>query len=236
MATTGLNFIRDTTAYEAELSALDGMAFTARLSNIWERIAELIREASALKLTYKGVQKKVAGILKWVGKDVKEYLDTQATVDCTTFMDESFESLCKFSEAFNVSPFILVVVGIVITHHSLLTSLRVNVSHIPLKIFLSPLMTDAMAVLGQMALLSYMGQQGIAMWERQAQSKLTMRTGTREMDPTLESDHGSSVGLVPQNLKLDKAGLTPSKKDRLEAQSSKTPALPMFPQDPPEPP
>ena len=86
---------------------------------------------------------------------MKEYLDTQSTADCTTFMDESFDSLCKFSDAFNVSPFIPVVVGMAITHHSLLTSLWVNVSHFPLKIFLSPLMSDATAVSGQMALLSY---------------------------------------------------------------------------------
>ena len=75
--------------------------------------------------------------------------------DCTTFIDESFDSLRKFSDAFNVSPFVPVVVGMVITHHSLLTSLWVNVSHFPLKIFLWPLMSDATAVSGQMALLSY---------------------------------------------------------------------------------
>ena len=102
-----------------------------------------------------GAQKKFAGILKWVEKGVKEYLDTQSMVDCTTFMDESFDSLHKFSDAFNVSPFIPVVVGMVITHHSLLTSLQVNVSHFPLKIFLSLLTSDATVVSGQMALLSY---------------------------------------------------------------------------------
>ena len=48
------------------MSALDGVVFAARLSTVWERIAELIREASALKLTYEGVQKKFVGILKWV--------------------------------------------------------------------------------------------------------------------------------------------------------------------------
>ena len=79
----------------------------------------------------------------------------KSTADCTTFMDESFDSLCKFSDAFNVSPFVPVVVGKAITHHLLLTSLRVNVSHFPLKIFLSPLTSDATAALGQMALLSY---------------------------------------------------------------------------------
>ena len=86
---------------------------------------------------------------------MKEYLDTQSTADCTTFMDESFDSLRKFSDAFNVLPFIPVVVGTAITHHSLLTSLWVNVSHFPLKIFLSPLTSDTMVALGQMALLSY---------------------------------------------------------------------------------
>ena len=155
MATIALNFIRDATAYEMELLASDGVAFAARLAHIWGRIADLIKEASALELTYEGAQKKFTGILEWVEKEVKEYLDTQSMADCTTFMDESFDSLRKFSDAFNVSPFIPVVVGMAITHHSLLTSLRVNVSHFPLKIFLSPLTFDATAVSGQMALLSY---------------------------------------------------------------------------------
>ena len=110
---------------------------------------------------------------------MKEYLDTQSTADCMTFIDESFESLRKFSDAFNVCPFILV-----ITDHSLLTSLRANVSHIPLKIFLSPLTSDATVVLGQMALLSYVAQQSVTVWERQAQSKHTLGTSTREMHPT----------------------------------------------------
>ena len=164
---------------------------------------------------------------------MKEYLDTQSTADCMTFMDESFNSLHKFSDAFNVSPFIPVIMGTVITHHSLLTSLWVNVSHFPLKIFLSPLTSNATAASGQMALLGYVARQSIAIWEGQAQSKPIPRTGTREMDPTLESDQGSNVGLVPQKPKLDKVGLTPSKKDQLEAQLSKTSTLPVFPQDPP---
>ena len=87
---------------------------------------------------------------------MKEYLDTQSTADCTTFMDESFDSLCKFSDTFNVSPFVPVVVGMAITHHSLLTSLWVNVSHFPLKIFLLPLTSNNTAASRQMALLSYM--------------------------------------------------------------------------------
>ena len=64
MATIALNFIRDTTAYEMELSALDGVAFAAGLACIRGRIADLIKEASALKLTYEGAQKKFTGILE----------------------------------------------------------------------------------------------------------------------------------------------------------------------------
>ena len=150
-----------------------------------------------------------------------------------TFMDESFGSLHKFSDAFNVWPFVLVVVGMVITHHLLFTSLWVNVSHLPLKIFLWPLTSDAMVVLGQMAPLSYVAQQSVTVREGQAQSKPIPMTGMGEMDPTLKSDHGLNAGLIPQKLKLDQAGLTQSKKDQLEAQSSKTPTLPVFPQDPP---
>ena len=60
------------------------------------------------------------------------------------------------------------------------------------------------------------------------------RTGTGEMDPTLESDHGSNVGLNPQKLKGDQVGLTLLKKDQLEAQSSKTPTPPVLPWDPPQ--
>ena len=94
-----LELHRDATAYESELSASDGVAFAAGLACIWGCIADLIKEASALKLTYEGAQKKFAGILKWVEKEVKEYLDTQSMADCMTFMDESFDSLCKISDA-----------------------------------------------------------------------------------------------------------------------------------------
>ena len=55
------------------------------------------------------------------------------------------------------------------------------------------------------------------------------------MDPTLKSDQELNVGLNPQKqkLKLDQAGLMLLRKDQLEAQSSKAPTPPMFPQDPP---
>ena len=148
-------------------------------------------------------------------------------------MDESFDSLRKFSDAFNVLPFIPVVVGMAITHHSLLISLWVNVSHFPLKIFLSPLTSNATVASGQMALLSYVAQQSVTIGEGQAQLKPIPRTGTGEMDPTLESDYGLNAGLNPQKLKRDQVGLTPSKKDQLEATSSKTPTLPVLPWDPP---
>ena len=233
MATIALNFIWNATTYETELSALDGMAFTTRLACILGRIADLIKEASALKLTYEGAQKKFASILEWVEKEVKEYLDTQSTADCTTFIDESFDSLRKFSDAFNVLPFVPVVVGMVITHHSLLTSLWVNVSHFPLKIFLLLLTSDTTVVLGQIALLSYVARQSVTVWEGQAQSKPIPRTGTGEMDQTLESNHGLNAGLNPQKLKQNQVGLMPSKKDQLEVTSSKTPTQPVLPQDPP---
>ena len=64
MAMIALNFIPDATAYEMELSASDGVAFVAGLARIWGRIANLIKEASALELTYEGAQKKFTGILE----------------------------------------------------------------------------------------------------------------------------------------------------------------------------
>ena len=64
MATIALNFIRDATAYETELSASDGVAFAARLAHIRGWIADLFKEASALELTYEEAQKKFAGILE----------------------------------------------------------------------------------------------------------------------------------------------------------------------------
>ena len=42
------------------------------------------------------------------------------------------------------------------------------------------------------------------------------------------------MGLNPQRLKQDQVGLTPSKKDQLEATLSKTPTLPALPRDPPQ--
>ena len=58
-ATIALNFILDATAYKMELSASDGVAFAAGLACIQGRIANLIKEASALKLTYEGGSEEV---------------------------------------------------------------------------------------------------------------------------------------------------------------------------------
>ena len=96
---------------------------------------------------------KFTRVLKQVEEEVGKYLETQSTADSTIFMDETFDNLRRYSNSFNISPFVPVVVGTVVTHHALLTSLRVNVSHFPLKIFLSPLESDAIAASGQMALL-----------------------------------------------------------------------------------
>ena len=66
------------------------------------------------------------------------------------------------------------------------------------------------------------------------QLKPIPRTGTGEMDPTLEFNHGSNAGLNPQKLKQDQAGLKPLKKDQLEAMLSKTPIPPTPAWDPPQ--
>ena len=126
--------------------------------------------------------------------------------------------------------------GTAIIHHLLLTSLQVNVSHIPLKIFLSPLTSYSTVVSGQMALLRYIAQQGIAVREKQAQPKPTPGVGEGKVDPTLESDNRSTSSKVQHKQKLNKTGLTLSKKDQLEAESSKSLLPSALPQDPPEPP
>ena len=64
MAMIALNFIWDATAYETELSASDGVVFAARLAHIQGQIADLIKEASTLELTYEGAQKKFTSILE----------------------------------------------------------------------------------------------------------------------------------------------------------------------------
>ena len=104
-------------------------------------------------MVYEESQKKFARVLKQVEEEVRKYLETQSTADPTVFMDESFNNLQQYSNLFNISPFIPVVVGMAVMHHALLTSLQVNVSHFPLKIFLSPLESDATVASGQMALL-----------------------------------------------------------------------------------
>ena len=132
MATASLNFICDATAYEQELSSSDSLVFMAGLTRIGNRIAELIREASELEVVYEEPQKKFARVLKQVEEEVRKYLETQSIANSTIFMDESFNNLQWYSNSFNILPFIPVVVGTVVTHHTLLTSLRVNVSHFPL--------------------------------------------------------------------------------------------------------
>ena len=220
MATAGLNFIRDTTAYEEELLSSDSIVFVAGLTRIRNRVTELIREALELEVVYEESQKKFTGVLKQVEEEVGKYLKTQSTADSTIFIDESFDNLQWYSNSFNISPFIPVVVGTAVTHHALLTSLQVNVSHFPLKIFLSLLESDATAASGQMALLQYMTQQSITIWEGQVKIVLALRAGTGDTDPTIELDH-SYMALQSRRPKLEQWEITPCIQDKKEAHSSK---------------
>ena len=220
MATAGLNFIRDATAYEEELSLSDGVVFAAGLARIPNRIAELIREASELEVVYEESQKKFAGVLKQVEEEVGKYLKTQSTADSTVFMDESFDNLRRYSNSFNILPFIPVVVGTAVTHHALLTSLWVNMSHFPLKIFLSLLESDATVASGQMALLQYVTQQSIAVWEGQVKMVLALRASTGDTDLTIKSDH-SYTAPWSRRPKLEQSAIAPSVQDKKEAHSSK---------------
>ena len=231
MATAGLNFIRDATAYKEKLSSSDSMVFAAGLTHIRNRIAELIREASELEVVYEESQKKFTGFMKQVEEEVRKYLKTQSTADSTIFMDKSFDSLWQYLNSFNILPFIPVMVGMVVTHHALLTSLRVNVSHFPLKIFLSPLESDITAASGQMALLQYMTQQSIAIWEGQAKIVPALRADTRGTNPTIKSDH-SYTASQSRRPKLEQWEITPCVQDKQEAHSSKD----LGPSPPPLPP
>ena len=67
-------------------------------------------------MIYKESQKKFARVLKQVEEEVGKYLKTQSTADSTIFMDESFDNLRRYSNLFNISPFVPVVVGTPVTH------------------------------------------------------------------------------------------------------------------------
>ena len=231
MATAGLKFICDATTYEEELSSSDGVVFAASLTRIRNRIAELIREASELEVVYEESQKKFARVLKQVEEEVGKYLETQSTADSTIFIDKSFNNLQRYSNSFNISPFVPVVVGTAVTHHALLTSLRVNVSHFPLKIFLSPLESDTTMASGQMALLQYVTQQSIAIREGQAKMVLALRASTGDTDPTIESDH-SYMAPRSRRPKPEQSAIVPSIQDKKEAHSSKDSAPPPPPLPP----
>ena len=182
-------------------------------------------------MVYEESQKKFAGVLKQVEEEVGKYLETQSTADSTVFMDESFDNLRQYLNSFNISPFVPVVVGTAVTHHALLTSLQVNVSHFPLKIFLSPLESDTTVASGQMALLQYVTQQSIAIWEGQAKIVPALRASTGDMDPTIELDHSY---MAPQlhRPKPEQSAIALSIQDKKEAHSSKD----LGPPPPPLPP
>ena len=96
MATAGLNFIRDATAYEEELSSSDGVVFAAGLTRIQSWIAELIREVLELEVVYEESQKKFTGVLKQVEEEVGKSLETQSMADSTVFMEVSFDNLQQY--------------------------------------------------------------------------------------------------------------------------------------------
>ena len=171
-------------------------------------------------MVYDESQKKFTGVLKQVEEEVGKYLETQATADSTAFMDESFDNLRRYSNSFNVSPFVPVVVGTAVMHHALLTSLQVNMSHFPLKLFLSPLESDTTTASGQLALLQYVTQQSVAIREGQVKIVPALRAGTGDTNLTIELDHSYMASWLPRP-KLEQWEITPCIQDKKEAHLSK---------------
>ena len=171
-------------------------------------------------MVYEESQKKFTRVMKQVEEEVGKFLETQSTADSTVFMDKSFNSLRQYSNSFNSLPFIPVMVGTVVTHHALLTSLWVNVSHFPLRIFLLPLESDATAASEQMALLQYVTQQSITIREGQAEIVPALKADTGDTNPTIKSDH-SYTASRSRRPKLEQWEIMPCVQDKKEAHSSK---------------
>ena len=106
-----------------------------------------------------------------------------------------------------------------------------NVSHFPLKIFLSQLESDTTTASGQMALLQYMTQQGITIREDQAKMVLALRASTGDTGLTIEFDH-SYMAPWSRRLKPEQLAIVWSIQDKKEAHSSKD----LGPPPPPLPP
>ena len=95
-----------------------------------------------------------------------------------------------------------------------------NVSHFPLRIFLSPLESDATAASEQMALLQYVTQQSIAIREGQAEIVPALKADTGDTNPTIKLDH-SYTASRSRRPKLEQWEIMPCIQDKKEAHSSK---------------
>ena len=93
-------------------------------------------------------------------------------------------------------------------------------SHFPLKIFLSPLESDATAASGQMTLLQYVTQQSITIWEGQAKIVLALKADTGDTNLTIESDHSYMASQL-RRPKLEQWETMPCVQDKKEAHLSK---------------
>ena len=166
MGALAVTFFAQAKQMEDGLAKCDAKAFDEAMNASKGHIIGLIEEVAEAEDIYDSGEANFDSILVSLAKEIKEYVKLKGEEQRREYKKQCLDRIKQDHGQLDGMCFIPMIVGNLTTHHALTMSQRVVQSHVPLKIMVAPLRTQAGAIKVYMKFVEFLARQVVTLQEK----------------------------------------------------------------------
>ena len=161
MSKLATDFFMDARVYEAQLDSADSEVFHSVVLGLQEKVDALLRQAAALKETYKHSKASFDNILATMHQEIHDFANQTSRCLSNEYKCCSFNRIAQDHQFMDVTPFVSNVIQNMCTFDTLLTSHQLGWSVVPLQILMAPILMEATATPCHLEFVQYLTEQSL---------------------------------------------------------------------------
>ena len=225
-------FFMDARVYEAQLDSADSEVFHSAVLVLQEKVDALLRQAAALKETYKHSKASFDNILATMHQEIHDFANQASHRLCNKYKCRSFDRIAQDHPYMDVTPFVSNVIQNMCTFDALLTSHQLGWSVVPLQILMAPILMEAAAMPCHLEFVQYLTE-----WSLHVQRSIRVSNTTPAPVPAprpaginLESEQENPSSSRPKTSDPDSPQTCPTPHSEPPVTPSKPPVTPTKPE------
>ena len=192
MGALAVTFFAQAKQMEDGLVKCDTRAFDEAMNASKNHIIGLIEEVAEAEDIYDSSEVNFDSILASVTKEIKEYVRLKGEEQRQEYKKQCLDRIKQDQGRLDGMCFIPMIVGNLIAHHTLAMSQRVVQSHVPLKIMIVPLRTQAGAIKVYMKFMEFLARRVVALQERLGPGAASIPLESEPNDQSSSTKRGRS--------------------------------------------